>query len=518
MEESSTLARGERTAPTHVSTLQADLQRILEERILTDIEIVVGEERFPAHRAILCARVPYFQQLLADRSETGGSITSWVENTTRVFSKPNTTPAAVSALLAYVYTDSLPEIGNSALLLELFQLADEMQMQALMETVWMMLADFVVESLSSTGPIARVVGTVICPCLKIAERHGATRLSRRILHATSENMDAIVRRPDAMNSLHDGASPATMLQILSNDRLNLDEVDVLDIAVNYCCRKAGLSFTDLRNSGMPSYTHGMRIHAADSDEDDNEPDLVRILTMLLGAVRFTLMDAKQFSHVMRCASSFLPRDKFHMICEFFMTSPSSLSAPFDRPRTGRILPSAIIGRGSDRLLRQWVLESWSEARTSKTSKSVLTFRIIYRGTRDGLAARSFHDKCDGKGPTVVLVRSTNGNVFGGFNANSWGSYGSSSSRHNFLFSLSNPSRKYPVAEPEYACLNDWSRGPVFGQGPDMSIADMAKVSDTSWNNARSYPGASGLAGAGCTNFDVEDYEVFAVEWTTTAAE
>ncbi|CEO96567.1 BTB domain-containing protein [Plasmodiophora brassicae] len=524
MEESASLPTEERTAPTQVSTLQADLKRILEEQILTDIEIVVGESRFPAHRAILCARVPYFQQLLTARGEAGGPTTSWVETTLGVFSKPNTSPGAISALLAYVYTDTLPEIDNPGLLLELFQLADEMQMQPLMDTIGLMLADFVDDSLSSTGPIARVVDTVICPCLTIAERHGATRLSQRILSATVENMNAVMRQPDAMHSLQDRTSPSMMLQILSSDRLDLDEVDVLDFSISYCCRKAGSSFTDVRNVGMPSYAYGVRVHAAGGDERDKESDLVSMLTMLLGAVRFTLMNANQFSDAIRCASSFVSRDRFFKVCEYFMTSRSP-SAPPDRPRTGRVLPSAIIGRGSDRLLHQWVTESWPETYTPKKSKSVLTFRVIYRASRDGFFARSFHDKCDGKGPTVVLVRSTNGYVFGGFNANSWASYGSSSSRHNFLFALTGPNRKYPVTEPEYACVNNQACGPVFGRGPDLSISDMSNASNASYNAsnisynfARSYLGASGLAGHGFVSFEVQDYEVFAVEWTTTAAE
>lgn len=46
-----------------------------------------------------------------------------------------------------------------------------------------------------------------------------------------------------MPSLQDRTSPSMMLQILSSDRLDLDEVDVLDFSISYCCRKAGSSFT-----------------------------------------------------------------------------------------------------------------------------------------------------------------------------------------------------------------------------------------------------------------------------------
>ena len=45
-------------------------------------------------------------------------------------------------------------------------------------------------------------------------------------------------------------------------------------------------------------------------------------------------------------------------------------------------------------------------------------RLLFRASRDGFAANTFHDKCDNKGPTIVLVQSGN-YVFGGFTEKSW---------------------------------------------------------------------------------------------------
>ncbi|EGG17114.1 hypothetical protein DFA_08096 [Cavenderia fasciculata] len=47
--------------------------------------------------------------------------------------------------------------------------------------------------------------------------------------------------------------------------------------------------------------------------------------------------------------------------------------------------------------------------------------IVSNGTRDGFQVSSFHFKCDGKGPTITLVKSNNGNEFGGYNSQSWNS-------------------------------------------------------------------------------------------------
>ena len=36
--------------------------------------------------------------------------------------------------------------------------------------------------------------------------------------------------------------------------------------------------------------------------------------------------------------------------------------------------------------------------------------LIYRATRDGFKAKDFHDKCDEKGPTLTIIKTTTGHV------------------------------------------------------------------------------------------------------------
>ena len=47
--------------------------------------------------------------------------------------------------------------------------------------------------------------------------------------------------------------------------------------------------------------------------------------------------------------------------------------------------------------------------------------LIYRASKDGWAPKDFHKLCDGKGPTVCLVRSSKGMIAGGFTNVSWSS-------------------------------------------------------------------------------------------------
>jgi hypothetical protein len=52
-----------------------------------------------------------------------------------------------------------------------------------------------------------------------------------------------------------------------------------------------------------------------------------------------------------------------------------------------------------------------------------TFELLYRGSCDSMTPEAFHDKCDGKGPTLVLVAGQSEEqpvcVFGGYAGKSW---------------------------------------------------------------------------------------------------
>jgi hypothetical protein len=40
--------------------------------------------------------------------------------------------------------------------------------------------------------------------------------------------------------------------------------------------------------------------------------------------------------------------------------------------------------------------------------------LLYRGSEDGWSASTFHSKVDDKGAVICIIRSSNGNIFGGY--------------------------------------------------------------------------------------------------------
>ncbi|XP_061186821.1 uncharacterized protein LOC133194940 [Saccostrea echinata] len=102
------------------------------------------------------------------------------------------------------------------------------------------------------------------------------------------------------------------------------------------------------------------------------------------------------------------------------------------------------------------------------------FRLLYKISRDGCSATTFHQKCDGQGPTVTVLYNTNNTIFGGYLSQSWNSNGAHIADTNaFLFRLQYNGSSYPHKAPvngsyyNYAGYGDGNYGPSFGGNTDL---------------------------------------------------
>ena len=58
-------------------------------------------------------------------------------------------------------------------------------------------------------------------------------------------------------------------------------------------------------------------------------------------------------------------------------------------------------------------------RLKKNFKEITDFKLLYRGSADGKSSTAFHEKCDGIGNTISIIRSNAGYKFGGYAVNKW---------------------------------------------------------------------------------------------------
>ena len=88
--------------------------------------------------------------------------------------------------------------------------------------------------------------------------------------------------------------------------------------------------------------------------------------------------------------------------------------------------------------------------------------LQYRASRDGWQGTDYHRFCDGKGPTVALIMTTNNVLCGGFLKIPIKSSGNKTQDpHCFLFSLKTLT-KYPIVDSSQATYFDTNLGPWFG--------------------------------------------------------
>ena len=154
--------------------------------------------------------------------------------------------------------------------------------------------------------------------------------------------------------------------------------------------------------------------------------------------------------------------------------------------------------------------------------------LLYRASKDGFEAASFHAKCDDKPNTLVVIKSENGNIFGGYTEQSWSGRMWKNDPNSFIFSLVNKDNKpikIKVTENKYSIGTYETCGPAFGgnvlnnelSSGDIYISDKSNLNAYSSSNlgncfihpnyaVESTEAKSYLAGS--FNFKVVEIEVY----------
>ena len=154
--------------------------------------------------------------------------------------------------------------------------------------------------------------------------------------------------------------------------------------------------------------------------------------------------------------------------------------------------------------------------------------LLYRASEHGYCAKKFHSFCDDKGPTVTVIQSNHGNIFGGYISRSWKPELVHFRGHciidenAFLFLIKSNEEEYdeqcPLSFDIKKGMHQWDidsgykYGPIFGAGSDIFIAHKYQFQHYVRKNSFEYGGFAGsLCGHEEDVFDIIDYEVFALD-------
>jgi len=162
--------------------------------------------------------------------------------------------------------------------------------------------------------------------------------------------------------------------------------------------------------------------------------------------------------------------------------------------------SELLNAKASRIISEWI-------------PTLQTATLLYKGTRDGFKAASFHAKCDNKGPTLTVVESNNSKIFGGFSEVDWNQSGNYKNSSNaFLFSVSvTETQKYPVKVTTQAIYCHTDHLATFGGGHDFYLIENCNTTGGSYSNfGHSYNqlGKAKEILAGSYNFSVKEIEIY----------
>ena len=136
----------------------------------------------------------------------------------------------------------------------------------------------------------------------------------------------------------------------------------------------------------------------------------------------------------------------------------------------RILKSPRILKKEDKIM----ISNWIKP------NSEIKFRLIFQTSKNGNLISTFYNKVNDISPTLILIKSKAGHIFGGYTSVTWEQTGIYKKDENsFLFSLDNK-KKYPIKKDYienaiYGCSSYFA----FGGGFDLLIYD--QFTETNFN-------------------------------------
>ena len=146
-----------------------------------------------------------------------------------------------------------------------------------------------------------------------------------------------------------------------------------------------------------------------------------------------------------------------------------------------------------------------------------SWSLIYQASRDGFSSSVFHSKCDGNTGTLVVIKSSNSNIFGGYTQADWSGNGFHYDSNAFLFSLVNSYNipvKMLVTNPQNAIYTSQYYGPTFGGGHDLYINSDSSYGYSSLGYSYQVPSfltnSSQSFLAGSSSFKPIEIEVYAI--------
>jgi hypothetical protein len=389
------------------SDLSKDFSTFLNDTDCYDVIIKVGEtnntKEFRAHSFILRARSPYFKRALSS---------SWItkEDNMIIFNKPNVTPTVFEMILRYIYSgeiDLTEKLGDD--IFRLLVVSDELLLEGLFIV---QVQDNLIKK--QTSWIHENFFIVLDTVFKL---DNCNKLQDYCLEYICANLQAFISSKNF--SLLD---KDILLNLLKRNNLQIEEIAVWD-----CLIKWGIEQTPGLGNDNGDRTKW---------NDENYEELKKTLEQFIPLIRFIGISRADFFDKVRPYKAIIPKDIYEDIVEFYYKDVL--------PKIATLLPRTTeTGKIESRIINPIlvnIIANWIEKKSSKITRNEndiqYKFKLIYRGSRDGINNISFKNKCNEKIASLVLIKVKQSNkIFGGYS--SIGLNHTIKGSNDFIFSFEN---------------------------------------------------------------------------------
>ncbi|GBC08031.1 hypothetical protein RclHR1_07880005 [Rhizophagus clarus] len=420
------------------------LFEILNDEEYFDITIEVGNDsyikKFRAHMIILHYRSPYFQRILSiDKKKND-------DRTLTHIKLPNILPEIFQIILRYIYCGklSLNDYDTSEIF-KILTAANELCLQELVAH----LQSFLIEN--RTSWIEKNLYLV----------YQTSFANNSLMELQKLCTDLIAKEPNNLfkSPNFSSASEKHLISIIQNNNLRISDVQIWEQVLKW-----GISQNPGLSSDPTSYSK------------DDFKTLKNTLQQYIPFIKFYNFTSQEFVDKVLPYKKILPKGLYKELLKTFLTLLEPDSRPSDKSKLqitkeikSRTIDSKIITYQHVELISKWV----DRSHITDEMTSPYRFKLLFRGSRDGLTRGKFHRFCDNKSRTVTIIKVKDSNeILGGYNPIEWksdDSYGTT--KDSFIFSFNNDKidriENYilsRIMNESNAIYNSSYYGSTFGEG------------------------------------------------------
>jgi hypothetical protein len=191
--------------------------------------------------------------------------------------------------------------------------------------------------------------------------------------------------------------------LLKRDELQVDEIDLWNYLIKWGIEQTpGL---ESENSDLSKWN------------DENYKALTKTLDQFFPLIRFMEISRADFFDKVRPYRCIIPNYIYNEIEEFYYkdTLPTTISSSVRNKFLGKI-ESNIIESKLANIISNWI-DKKNTYHIRTEDDSLYKFKLIYRGSRDGINNESFKKKCKGAIASLILIKvQKSDKIFGGYSS------------------------------------------------------------------------------------------------------